>query len=82
MVHGSRACSWVSLGTRSGGIFNMKIPREVKVGFEEGVKAEICAKAQPIACIGDVVIIPVDDVDIPSHQTHLQVKDGMVCTVV
>jgi hypothetical protein len=28
-----------------GGIFDTKIPREVKVGFEEGVKAEICAKA-------------------------------------
>jgi hypothetical protein len=65
-----------------GKIFDTKCPREVKVGFEEGVKAKISAKALPIVCISDVVIIPVDDVDIPSHQSHLQHQDGVVCNVV
>jgi hypothetical protein len=65
-----------------GRIFDTKCPREVEVGCEEGVKAEISAKAQPIVCIGDVVIIPVDNVNIPSHQLHLQEKNGMVCSVV
>jgi hypothetical protein len=63
-------------------IFDTKCPRELKVGFEEGVKAEISTKARLIVCIGDVVIIPVDDVDIPSNQLHLQAKDGVVCTVI
>jgi hypothetical protein len=63
-------------------MFDTKCPREVKVGFEEGVKAEISAKAQLIVCIGYVVIIPVDNVNIPSHQSHLQAKDGVVCTII
>ncbi len=65
-----------------GRIFDKKCTCEVKVSFEEGDKAEISSKVQPIVCIGDVVIIPMDNVDNPSHQTHLQAKDGMICTVV
>ncbi len=41
--------------------------REVKVGFEEWVEAKVSAKAQPVVCVDDVVIIPVDDVNIPTY---------------
>jgi hypothetical protein len=40
---------------------------DIKVGFEERVKAKISAEARPIVCICYVVIIPVDNVHIPSH---------------
>jgi hypothetical protein len=65
-----------------GGIAMAECAREVKVGFEEWVEAKVSAKAQPVVCVDDVVIIPVDDGNIPTHQTHLQAKNGMVGTIV
>jgi hypothetical protein len=44
---------------------------QVKVCLEEWVKAEFGAKLQPVVYVHDVMIVLVDDVNIPTHQIHL-----------
>jgi hypothetical protein len=44
--------------------------------------SKVGAEAQLIVSIRYIIIVPMDYVDIPAHQTHLQAKDGMVGTVV
>ncbi len=65
-----------------GWIFIPKCACEVKVGLEQWVEAYISTDAQPVVSISDIVIIPVGDIDIPAHQTHLQMENSMVGTVV
>ncbi len=49
------------------GVLSAECSCDIKVGFEEWVEAKISAEARPIVCICYVVIIPVDNVYIPSH---------------
>ncbi len=58
-----KRCGW--------GIFGTECSCDIEVGFEEQVEAKVGAKTRPIVSICYVVIIPVDDVDVPSHQSHL-----------
>ncbi len=62
-------------------IFEAKCTRQVKVCLEEWVKAEFSAKLRPVVCVRYVVIILVDNVNIPTHQIHLKVEDSVVCTL-
>jgi hypothetical protein len=52
-------------------IFEAKCTRQVKVCLEEWVKAEFGAELQPVVYVHDVMIVLVDNVNIPTHQIHL-----------
>jgi hypothetical protein len=44
---------------------------QVKLCLEEWIKAEFGAELRPVVYVCDVMIVLVDDVNIPTHQIHL-----------
>jgi hypothetical protein len=72
-VHGEGLRWWV---------FKAKSAREVKICFEKGVKTEVGPQAGSIVGVCYVIVIPVDNADIPTHKTHLKAEDGGVGTVI
>ncbi len=52
-------------------VFKAEFASEVKIGFEKGVEAETSSQVGPIVGICYVMVISVDNIDIPPHQKHL-----------
>ncbi len=50
--------------------------------FEKGVKTEVGSQAGPIIGICYVIVILVENFNIPPHQTHLKAENGRVGTII
>jgi hypothetical protein len=47
-----------------------------------GIKTNILAKMQPIVSIGEMCVILMDNINVPAHELHLQLKNGRVVAFV
>ncbi len=45
---------------------------KMQIAAEGEIVAEVAFQAQPIVAINKVVIVPVHDIYVPSHQVHLE----------
>jgi hypothetical protein len=63
-------------------VFEAKFACEVKICFKREVETEVGFQAEPIIGVCYVVVILVNNVDIPPYQMHLKMEDGGVCTVI
>jgi hypothetical protein len=52
------------------------------VFFEEQVKAKVGPKTGPIICVNKIIIISMDNIDIPANQPHLKAENSWVGTVI
>jgi hypothetical protein len=57
-------------------------PIKVMIGFEKGVKANICSKLRPIVGADKVGVITMDNINVPAHESHLESQNGQVIAVV
>jgi hypothetical protein len=50
--------------------------------FEEQVKAKVGPKTGPIICVNKIIIVLMDNINIPAHQKHLKAENSWVSTVI
>ena len=55
---------------------------EVKVCFKQRVIAYVRAETGPVIGIGQVDVVLMDDVHVPTHQAHLKSKDRWIIVIV
>jgi hypothetical protein len=55
---------------------------DVEIFAEEWVIADVGIKAGPVIGVDKMVVCPMQDVYVPSHQAHLQAEDGLICAIV
>jgi hypothetical protein len=58
-----------------------EVTEEVKIFAEGRVIAQIGVKLGPIISINEVVVCLMDDVNIPTHEVHLEVKDSLIGSI-
>jgi hypothetical protein len=46
------------------------------------VEAYVLAQTGPVIHIGKVDVVPMNNVHVPTHKPHLQMKDGRVVTLI
>ncbi len=55
---------------------------EVKVCFKQWVIAYVRSETGPVIGIGQVDVVAMDDVHVPTHQVHLKSKDRWIIAIV
>ncbi len=55
---------------------------EVEIFAEGWVIADVGFEAGPVIGINKMVVCPMHDVYVPSHQAHLQAEDGLIRAIV
>ena len=46
------------------------------------VESKVRAQARPVIRVDEPLILPMNDIHVPAHESHLQTKEGWVITVV
>ena len=55
---------------------------DVEIFAEGWVIAAVSIKAGQVIGVNKMVVCPMHDVYVPSHQAHLQAEDGLICAIV
>jgi hypothetical protein len=56
-------------------------PIKVRIGSEKGVKAYVCSKARPIVGVNEVRVITMDNINVTSHESHLESQNDRIIAV-
>ncbi len=59
----------------------MQPPIKVRIGSEKGVKAYVCSKARPIVGVNEVRVITMDNINVTSHESHLESQNDRIIAV-
>jgi hypothetical protein len=54
----------------------------LEIVAEVRVEADVFAKSQPVVCVGEMRVILIDNVNVPAHQWHLQLKNSCIVSII